>query len=201
MLSFLKASVTHCSFPFPLYKIPSWYTWSFHSLIGSNYILSIKNERQREIQFKLLALRVHCFLIFSADSNSPCNYVSVVANLTSLSESFYKAIIVQTVPWFGTVSFLCKMILLLFDLSLNQRQMQTSMLPCLQNACIPYDLLFMWRDLQFKLQTLCRQWFIRKGTLKVLFQGHLFEEITAHEKHTIYFSVYFPISTKINCGI
>lgn len=151
MLSFLKASVTHCSFPFPLYKIPSWYTWSFHSLIGSNYILSIKNERQREIQFKLLALRVHCFLIFSADSNSPCNYVSVVANLTSLSESFYKAIIVQTVPWFGTVSFLCKMILLLFDLSLNQRQMQTSMLPCLQNACIPYDLLFMRRDLQFKL--------------------------------------------------
>lgn len=48
------------------------------------------------------------FLIFCADSNSPCNYVSVVANLASPSESFYKAIIIQGVTWLGTVSFLCK---------------------------------------------------------------------------------------------
>lgn len=40
-----------------------------------------------------------------------------------------------------------------------------------------------------------------RDPLRVLFQGHLFKEITVDAKHTIYFSVYFAISTKINCGI
>lgn len=136
-----------------------------------------------------------CFLGFCALWNgSHRSYANVMANLTSSSESSFKTIIVQSVTWFGTVSCLCKVILLLF-------------LP------------FPWIKGRCKRQGFCTahppplstlglavgaadslQWFRGTDPLRALFQGHLFEEITADGEHTIYFSVYFAISTKINRG-
>lgn len=102
------------------------------SLMGNKDSLSAKDERQRAIPFKFLSVCVLWFLTFCASLNGSLkSYANVMANLTSLSESSFKTIIVQNVTWFGTVSCLCKVILLLFALFLNQRQMQMSMLLCL----------------------------------------------------------------------
>lgn len=107
-------------------------TCPFASLLGNKDSISAQDERKKAIPFKLLSVDVCCFLIFCASLNSSHkSYANVMANLTSLNESSFKAIIVQNVTWFGTVSRLCKVILLLFALFLNQRQMQTSMFLCL----------------------------------------------------------------------